>query len=603
MKKGGFIIGIILLVLTLMMPLSDNPPAQAAEGPQAAPLSPAFIRFQQNHSEPFYGYIPPTMDLSHLSRISVKKGITPLNSLPGTFDLRETGKVTSVKDQGSCGTCWLFGTLAAVESRCLVVENVTYDFSEQNIVCCADPAWTYLVGNRCHPGGNSFISSDTLTKKGTRLESCQPYNTSSIDSESCYDNCTSIKRLNGFRLVASNATMTDETKQAIYDYGAVSMAFYYNGAHYNSTTKIYYYPNCTTDPNHMVCIAGWNDSVTWPDKSGSGVWIVKNSWGTGWGDSGYFYLCYGSGNMQEVGSYRYEDYPLNKTIYLYYWDEVGYISSAGYGDNSAWMASMFNATYEGNLTAVEFWMPSNNASYHAYVYRDGNISNGLQNLTAEGNGTCDELGYYSVTLNTTVSLSSSEPFTIAVNITTPGYDYPIPIEMAVTGICNPPIQGNATFISHTGASWTDTAPSGWNVCLRGKVESPPAIIEGTTYQANATLLPQANITLKLGGVEKGNVTSNATGYYNFTVTRTGNYTINVTKGSFTYQEKWANVTAPNQTITCDFKGMDAPYPTAPNGLYCLKCSNLWLYGASYPEGFALNATRVSDVLYAWTHPS
>jgi len=215
-----------------------------------------------------------------------------------------------------------------------------------------------------------------------------------------------------------------------------------------------------------------------------------------------------------------------------------------------------------------------------------------------------------VTLNTTVSLSSGEPFTIAVNMTTPGYNWPIAIEMNYTEnnvtICNPPIQSNATFIRHTAASsWTDTATcdTGWNVCLRGKVESPPAIIEGTTYQANATLLPQANVTLKLNGVEKGNVTSNATGYYNFTVTKTGNYTVNVTKGGLTYAEKWANVTAPNQTITCDFKGVDAPYLTAPNGLYCLKCSNLWLYGASYPPGFALNASRVSDVLYAWTHPS
>ena len=606
MKTPGFIIGIVLLVITLMTPLGDNPPAQAAEGPQAAPLSPAFIEFQQNPPEQFYGYIPPTMDLSHLSKIPVEKAKLLLQ-LPGTYDLRETGKMTSVKNQNSCGTCWLFGTLGAVESRCLVVEDTTYDFSEQNIACCADPAWTYLVGNRCMGGGNSYISSDTLTKKGTRLESCQPYNTSSINSEACYDNCTSIKRLTGFRLVADNGTiMINETKQAIYGYGAVSMGFKWDWGHYNSTTKIYYWPNCTTAPDHMVCLAGWNDSVAWPDNSSSGVWIVKNSWGTGFGDSGYFYLCYGSGNMVEIGSYRYEDYPQNKTVYLYYWDEAGYISSMGYGDNTAWMAGVFNATYEGNLTRVEFWTPSNNASYQAYVYRDGNISN-LQNLTAQGNGTCDEAGYYSVTLNTTVSLSSGEPFTIAVNMTTPGYNYPIAIEMAITGTCDPPIQSNATFIRHTANnSWTDTAPSGWNVCLRGKVESPPAIIEGTTYEANATLLPQANVTLKLGGVEKGNTTSNATGYYHFAVTQTGNYTVNVTRGGFTYQEKWANVTALNQTITiitCDFKGMDAPYRTAPDGYYCIKCSNLWLMGGWYPLEFRLDATRVSDVLYAWTHPS
>ncbi len=128
-------------------------------------------------------------------------------------------------------------------------------------------------------------------------------------------------------------------------------------------------------------------------------------------------------------------------------------------------------------------------------------------------------------------------------------------------------------------------------------------IVGTAYQANATSLPQANVTLKLNGSAIKNTTSNAAGWYHFAVTQTGNYTVNVTRGGFTCQEKWANVTALNETITNDFKGMDAPYPTAPDGYYCIKCSNLWLYGGWYPPGFALNATRVSDVLYAWTHPS
>jgi len=70
MGKAGFIIGIILLVITLMMPLSSLP-AQAAEGPQAAPLNPVFIKFQQNQSEPFYGYIPP------------HDGLEPLKPNPG----------------------------------------------------------------------------------------------------------------------------------------------------------------------------------------------------------------------------------------------------------------------------------------------------------------------------------------------------------------------------------------------------------------------------------------------------------------------------------------------------------------------------------------
>ena len=133
---------------------------------------------------------------------------------------------------------------------------------------------------------------------------------------------------------------------------------------------------------------------------------------------------------------------------------------------------------------------------------------------------------------------------------------------------------------------------------------PSATTEGTVYEANTSALGGANVVLLCGGSEIASTTSDATGYYNFRVEATGNYTVNVTKGGFfSPVQKWANITALNQTITRDFKGMDAPYRTAPDGYYCIKCSNLWLCGGWYPEGFALDATRVSDVLYAWTHPS
>ncbi len=130
----------------------------------------------------------------------------------------------------------------------------------------------------------------------------------------------------------------------------------------------------------------------------------------------------------------------------------------------------------------------------------------------------------------------------------------------------------------------------------------PSIITGTVYEANMSLLPSATVTLS--GPESKNTTTNASGYYNFTVNTNGTYTVNVTKsGFFSPAQKQVNVTAMNQTITCNFTGLDAPYRTAPDGYYCIKCSNLWLFGGWYPAEFALDAQRVSDVLYAWTHPS
>ena len=274
--------------------------------------------------------------------------------------------VTSVKNQNPCGTCWVFGTLAAIESRVLIVDGVGHDFfSEQNVVCCTDPSWVYLNGNRCNGGGWSWLATDVLTKKGTRLESCDPYCTATIDTDPCDDSCTTIKRVTGYRIVANSPDLIAEVKDAIYSYGPVSMAYCHDDGHMYRG-DIYYWPNCTAEANHLVCIVGWNADIPHPAGGGSGAWIVKNSWGSGWGDNGYFYLCYGSANMQEVASYRYQDY--NPDEKVYYWDEAGLATSAGYGDSSAWMASVFDTQQSGEITHVDFWTTSNNAHYELYIY-------------------------------------------------------------------------------------------------------------------------------------------------------------------------------------------------------------------------------------------
>ncbi|GAI05457.1 unnamed protein product, partial [marine sediment metagenome] len=169
------ICAIAVLLAVALMPVTDVGELRAQEhgGLQLTPLNPDFAEFWQEPPEHFYGYVPPPMDLSHLDAIPVETA-RGAATLPSSFDWRDTGKVTSVKDQNPCGTCWVHGTLAAVESKVLIEESTTYDFSEQNLACCTDPAWVYLIGNRCMGGGWSWLAADTLTKKGTRLEACQP---------------------------------------------------------------------------------------------------------------------------------------------------------------------------------------------------------------------------------------------------------------------------------------------------------------------------------------------------------------------------------------------------------------------------------------------
>lgn len=476
-----------VLLASAFAPAAEiNPALAQGEQPQfqAAPLNPEFLRVLEAPPKIFYGYIPPPMDLSHLDKIPLE-GARKATTLPPRFDWRDMHKVTSIKNQNPCGTCWVHGTLAAVESRVLISENVSYtpgdpnyDYSEQNLLCCTDPAWTYLINNRCMGGGWSWLAADTLSKKGTRLESCQPYNTATVDSETCNDGCQTIKMVTGYRMVANQATspqVITTIKNALYNHGPLAMSYHADedGSHLYPG-GVYYWPNCPEPANHLVCLIGWDDNIAWPGGGGNGAWIVKNSWGTDWGNSGYFYLCYGSANMSEVASLEYKDYDPNESIY--YWDEAGLVNTFGCGTTSAWMANIFTASQEGILTHVDFWTTSNNAAYEIYVYLDGNISDGLQSLASSQSGTCQELGYYSIPLGTPVALTNGQPFTVAVKMTTPGYNYPLPVEIrweqGGNTFANPPIQPGRSFVRCSeGDTWSDLADYQANACLRARVTS------------------------------------------------------------------------------------------------------------------------------------
>ncbi|MDY0130892.1 MAG: C1 family peptidase, partial [Methanosarcina vacuolata] len=152
--------------------LSEN--SKALE-PGLAPVNPDFIKYQQaktsNQLEPSdghgTGFIPSTVDLSHLSPISYGKV-----SFPAYYDLRTLNKVTPVKDQGNAGTCWAFATYGSLESY--LMPGKTWDFSENNLKNLLSPK--YSNGFDFPEGGNSFMSTAYLARwSGPIDEKDDPY--------------------------------------------------------------------------------------------------------------------------------------------------------------------------------------------------------------------------------------------------------------------------------------------------------------------------------------------------------------------------------------------------------------------------------------------
>lgn len=197
--------------------------------------------------------------------------------LPATFDWRNrNGKnyMTPVKRQ-KCGDCWAFAAAATLEGRMAIDGKPGLDLSEQLMVsdCCS--------AGSC--GGGYIVSvSEFLTDTGAPGESCYPYQGS---NSSCGSACSDWRSK---AIKASSYTRVDQTvaalKAAVYNRGPVNVGYmvYEDFSSYKS--GVYEHTWGSAEGGHAVVIVGYDDTEQ--------CFIVKNSWGTGWGESGYFRIAY-----------------------------------------------------------------------------------------------------------------------------------------------------------------------------------------------------------------------------------------------------------------------------------------------------------------------
>ena len=214
--------------------------------------------------------------------------IKPSISLPPSFDWRDNGGVTPVKDQGNCGSCWAFGTVAPLESAIKIKEGKTVDLSEQWLVSCNKDYWGCNGGWWAHDYHE--WKKGSCGGIGAVLESDFPYSASDESCNGPYDHPYIIEN---WAFIGSKYGIPVESaiKQAVTDYGPVSASVratndwsYYDGGVYNN--------DAAGRVNHAITIVGWDDEM-----GSNGVWIIKNSWGTSWGDNGYMYIEYGCSSI------------------------------------------------------------------------------------------------------------------------------------------------------------------------------------------------------------------------------------------------------------------------------------------------------------------
>jgi len=271
-----------------------------------------------------------------------------------------------------------------------------------------------------------------------------------------------------------SSTDNDNIKQVVMGYGAMYTGIYYDSACYNESNHTYYYSG-TEWSNHAVAIVGWNDDFertlfNYPYPPGNGAWIVRNSWGTDWGESGYFYISYydsniGTDNALFINAEESEE-PDDYSIYQY--DPLGNVLDFGYGTNAAWGANIFTAISDKKLTSVAFYAATINTSYEVYVY-DTFSEGSFSHLLGSKTGTLAHPGYHTIYLASPISLTNGDDFAVVVKFATPGYTYPIPTEYPLSGYSDSATANpGESYVSRNGSYWMDitTDYSNTNVCIK-----------------------------------------------------------------------------------------------------------------------------------------
>jgi len=216
------------------------------------------------------------------------------------FNWMTAGKVTPIKYQGQCGSCWAFTSAAVVESNYFIRKNMNLDLSEQQFLDCAESDQPIYRGGQvitvkqragsCQGGWYGPVF-EYLKTNSAALETKIPYKS---EESGCIGAGTNMYKIVAWGYVKPDAGIpsVSQMKEALCKYGPIAACIKVTPAFQAYSSGVFdEFADCNgeRDINHAITIVGWDDSKE--------SYLIKNSWGTGWGDKGYIWVKYGCNNI------------------------------------------------------------------------------------------------------------------------------------------------------------------------------------------------------------------------------------------------------------------------------------------------------------------
>lgn len=445
---------------------------------------------------------------------------------PASLDLRAAGKVSPVRQQENYSTCWIQSAVASLESSLL--PGLAYDFSENNLA-------NHMASSLVFEGhGTNRLAAAYFTRwDGPVLERSDPYPRKGESPEGL----KAVRHVHDvlFLPARTGPLDNDAVKWAVSTVGGVSCAMAFATEYLDPRTMGYRSTRPGLFLNHYVTVVGWDDrfpAAAFPhEAAGDGAFLVKNSWGTDWGDDGYFWLSYYDANFgHDMAVFCGAEAPTDYDA-IYQHDPLGWSDSlhvGAVGAETAWFAARYRAAGTGQVAAAGFYAPVAGSTFEVRV------APSVADISAAAPaavGTAPVGGYHTVAFTAPAAVRAGEEFVVAVRLTTPGSDRPVAVERP-SDLISPVSAPGQSYVSPDGEQWTDLASlPGYgqaDVCLKafmisdgaGDVRAPAvrlstsAVRRGGTARVRYTVtdpaFSSASVTVTLAVVTGHGVVARAT---------------------------------------------------------------------------------------------
>ncbi|MBN1339090.1 MAG: T9SS type A sorting domain-containing protein [Bacteroidales bacterium] len=425
---------------------------------------------------------------------------------PSSYDLRNVAGqnyVTSVKSQQG-GTCWTHGTMASMEGNLLMTGNwaAAGETGEPNLAEYhldwwngfneyfnqdLNPPFNNGQGLEVHYGGDYRVATAYMA----RLDgACRD-----IDGQS-YDNPPSLYTGSyhiyfpqhvEWYTAGPNLENIDFIKSRIMEYGVMATCMCWDNSFYSSSLNAHYQPpSSNLDPNHSIAIIGWDNNKT-TQAPQAGAWLCKNSWGSGWGNNGYFWISYYDKHAcqnPEMGAISFYDVDILDYDTAYYHDYHGWRDTL---NNATEAFNAFIASKNESIVAVNFFTAADDVDYTVKLY-NGFRGGELTGLLASRSGNIMCTGLHTVNLNNAVNISAGDDFYVYLYLSQGGIPYDRTSEVPVllggdyrTIVPSSAAAGQSYY--HDGRGWTDfynyNDPSGYqhsgNFCIKAFTGDAPSM--------------------------------------------------------------------------------------------------------------------------------